>query len=109
MVRTSKTRAKTPKGRGGDRKSKVTVTLDRAKTAPSAALADLNLDQDPLLPTAQAAVAVGLTPKTLRAMRADRTGPRCLKFGNTKQGRVAYRKSDLEAWVRSRVAAIHGS
>jgi hypothetical protein len=80
----------------------------RSKASPSAALADLNLGEDTLLTTAQAAAALGLSAKTMRQLRCDKSGPRCLKFGTKKQGRVVYRKSDLEAWVRSCVA-VHGS
>lgn len=68
-------------------------------------LADLRLDNDSLLSTPQAARAVGLAPKTLRAMRCDRTGPRCIKLGGKKQSRVFYRRSDLERWVRERAAS----
>jgi hypothetical protein len=67
-------------------------------------LTDLRLDDDPLLPTPRAARAVGLAPKTLRAMRCDRTGPRCIKLGRRKQSRVFYRRSDLERWVRERAS-----
>ena len=81
----------------------------RSKTSPSAALADLNLAEDTLLTTAQVAAAVGLTPKTLRQMRCDKTGPRCLKLGTAKQARIVYRRSDLERWIRSRVADVRGS
>lgn len=67
-------------------------------------LVDLRLDEDSLLSTPRAARAVGLAPKTLRAMRCDRTGPRCIKLGGKKQSRVFYRRSDLELWVRERAA-----
>ena len=68
-------------------------------------LADLRLDDDPLLSTPRAARAVGLAQKTLRAMRCDRAGPRCIKLGGKKQSRVFYRRSDLERWVRERAAS----
>jgi predicted DNA-binding transcriptional regulator AlpA len=76
---------------------------------PAAALADLDLRHDAFLPTAQAAVVVGLSAKSLRQMRCDRTGPRCFKLGTAKQARTVYRRTDLEAWIRSRVAAVQGS
>jgi hypothetical protein len=85
------------------------ATKPRSKATPAAALADLNLGTDMLMSTAQAAAALGLTQKTLRIMRCDRTGPRCLKLGTTKQARTVYRRSDLEQWVRSRVAEVRGS
>lgn len=84
----------------------------RAKASPvtpAAALEGFNLTNDQLLTTSQAAALIALSPKSLRCMRCDRTGPRCLKLGKGRQARVAYRRSDLEAWVRSRVVAVQGS
>jgi len=75
---------------------------------PAAAVADLDLTTDSLLTTKQAAALLGLSPKSLRQMRCDSTGPRCLKLGTTKQARSLYRRSDLERWVRSRVAVVTG-
>ena len=80
-----------------------------SKAMPTTALADISLRDDFLLGTAEAARRVGLSPKTLRQMRCERTGPRCLKLGTGKQARVAYRRSDLEAWVMSQVTAVHGA
>lgn len=81
----------------------------RSQTVPpSAALAEFSLKDDVLLGTVEAATLVGLTPKTLRQMRCDRAGPTCFKLGTAKQARTVYRRSDLEAWVRSRIAAVHG-
>jgi predicted DNA-binding transcriptional regulator AlpA len=76
---------------------------------PASALADLDLRHDALLSTAQAAAVVGLSPKTMRQMKCDHAGPRSYKLGTTKQARTVYRRSDLEAWIRSRVAAVQGS
>lgn len=84
----------------------------RAKASPvtpAAALEGFSLTDDQLLSTSQAASLIALSPKSLRCMRCDRTGPRCLKLGSGKQARVCYRRSDLEAWVRSRVVAVQGS
>jgi hypothetical protein len=75
---------------------------------PTAALADLSLKDDTLLSTAEAARLVGLTPKTLRQLRCDRAGPRCLKLGTTKQARTVYRRSDLERWIRESVHVVVG-
>jgi hypothetical protein len=83
-------------------------TTTRSTRTPASALADLNLKDDTLLTTAQAAAAVGLTPKTLRQLRCDRAGPRCLKLGTTKQARTVYRRSDLEAWVRETAHVVGG-
>jgi predicted DNA-binding transcriptional regulator AlpA len=76
---------------------------------PAAALADLDLRHDALLSTAQAAAVTGMAAKSLRQLRCDREGPRCFKLGTTKQARTVYRRSDLEAWIRSRVATVQGS
>lgn len=84
----------------------------RAKASPvtpATALEGFSLTNDQLLTTSQAAALIALSPKSLRCMRCDRTGPRCLKLGSGRQARVAYRRSDLEAWVRSRVVAVQGS
>jgi len=84
----------------------------RAKASPvtpAAALEGFNLTDDQLLTTAQAAALIAMSPKSLRCMRCDRTGPRCLKLGSGKQARVSYRRSDLEAWIRARVVAVQGS
>lgn len=81
----------------------------RAKVAELAAgVADISLKDDCLMGTTPAAALVGLTPKTLRQLRCDKAGPRCYKLGAGKQARVVYRRSDLEAWVKSSIAAIHG-
>lgn len=68
---------------------------------PKAALPVLavSLKGDRLLTTREAAEVLGLSPKTLRQLRCDRQGPRCLKAGTSKQARVRYPLSDLEAWV----------
>jgi predicted DNA-binding transcriptional regulator AlpA len=79
------------------------------KATPSEALADLNLADDPLLKTAAAAALVGLSQKTLRQLRCDRAGPRYFKMGVAQQARAVYRRSDLEAWVRSQARAVGGA
>ena len=75
---------------------------------PAEAIADISLKDDCLLGTASAASLVGLTQKTMRQLRCDKAGPRCFKLGKGKQARVVYRRSDLEAWVRSEIAAVVG-
>lgn len=87
------------------------VRMGRKKDAktPAAALADLSLRDDPLLSTADAARLVGLSPKTLRQLRCDRAGPRCLKLGATKQARTFYRRSDLEQWIRRSAVVVGGT
>ena len=76
---------------------------------PAAALAGFSLKDDQLLTTGEAAALVGMSQKSMRQMRCDRTGPRCLKVGTSKQARIFYRRSDLERWVVSRVVTIQGS
>lgn len=81
----------------------------KTKVTPAEAVADLSLKDDCLLGTTEAARLVGLTPKTLRVLRCQKTGPRCMKLGTTKQARTVYRRSDLERWVRSCVVTVTGS
>jgi predicted DNA-binding transcriptional regulator AlpA len=90
-------------------KMKTPTPRKTSKATPAEAIADLSLKDDALLPTAEAARLVGLTPKTLRQLRCDRTGPRCLKLGTKKQSRTVYRRSDLERWIRSCVVTVTGS
>jgi len=80
----------------------------RQATKPGDPLADLSLRDDALLTTSQAAALVGLTPKTLRQLRCERAGPRCLKLGTKKQSRTVYRRSDLERWIRQEAHVIGG-
>lgn len=83
-------------------------TKTTATRTPAQALQDLSLRDDPLLSTADAAKRVGLAPKTLRLLRSERAGPRCLKLGTSKQSPVVYRLSDLERWVRDRAYVVGG-
>lgn len=71
----------------------------RRRRRPAPVEPSLNLDQDRLVPTAEAARVCGLSAKTLRQLRCDRKGPRCLKVGETKQSRVLYPMSALAAWM----------
>lgn len=81
-----------------------TTKTRTTKRLPTVAVEDIDLRNDCLYSTKQAAALVGLTPKTLRQFRCDRCGPRCLKLGSGKQARVCYRRSDLERWIRERLA-----
>jgi hypothetical protein len=85
----------------------ITGRKNPART-PDAALADLTLKDDQLLSTAQAAALVGLTPKTLRQFRCDRSGPQALKLGQSKQARTVYRRSELERWIRANAHVVGG-
>jgi predicted DNA-binding transcriptional regulator AlpA len=79
-----------------------------SKASPAEAVADISLKDDVILGTAAAAALVGQSQKTLRQMRCERTGPRFFKLGTEKQSRTAYRRSDLERWIRSLVVAVGG-
>lgn len=102
MTLNTKTESATPRAKQHRRRLAAKATLAEA-------VADISLKDDVLLGTTEAAALVGLSPKSLRAMRCARTGPRCLKLGATKQSRTVYRRSDLERWVRSCVVAVTGS
>jgi len=86
-----------------------TTSARKPKRTPAAALADISLKDDCLLSTAQAARLVGLSQKTLRALRCDRAGPPCLKMGTAAQARVLYRRSALEQWIRRNATPMGGA
>jgi len=46
---------------------------------------------------------LGLAPKTLRAWRCKRLGPRFLKLGPARAAPVRYRVADVQAWIAARV------
>jgi len=95
----------TPRMKTPLRKRTTTKTMT-TKTAE--AVADINLKDDVILGTAAAAALVGQSQKTLRQMRCERTGPRFFKLGVGQQARVAYKRSDLERWIRSRIVSVGG-
>jgi hypothetical protein len=84
-------------------------TTTRSTRRPASALADLTLKDDQLLTTRQAAAVVGRTPKTLRQLRCNRAGPRCLKMGTSKQARTYYRRSDLERRIAENSHVVGGA
>lgn len=86
-----------------------TTSARKPKRSPAAALADIDLRDDCLLSTAQAARLVGMSAKTLRALRCDRQGPPCLKMGTAAQARVLYRRSALEQWIRRNAVPMGGA
>ena len=89
--------------------TKTKTPARKPKRSPAAALADISLRDDCLLSTAQAARLVGLSAKTLRALRCDRQGPPCLKMGTAAQARVVYRRSALEQWVQRNATPVGGA
>jgi predicted DNA-binding transcriptional regulator AlpA len=84
------------------------VRKTKSKT-PAAAIADINLRDDCLLSTRQAASLVGLSAKTLRQLRCGRNGPQALKLGSGKQARCVYRRSDLERWISGNAHVVGGA
>jgi predicted DNA-binding transcriptional regulator AlpA len=54
---------------------------------------------DPLLTEKELSVWVGLSLPNLQRMRSNGTGPRYVQLSPR---RIAYRKSDVEAWLTSR-------
>ena len=83
-------------------------TTKGSKASPSAALADISLKDDCVVGTPEASRLTGLSQKTLRQLRCEKTGPRWFKLGDKKQSRAAYRRSDLERWLVSRVVTVGG-
>jgi len=53
--------------------------------------------ESPYLDTVQASALLHISPRTMNNQRAAGTGPRWHKAG----GRVLYKRSDLESYVRS--------
>ncbi len=50
----------------------------------------------------EAAALIGVRPQTLRIWRMKGCGPAYVRLGDTPGARVAYRLSDLKAWLDSR-------
>ena len=69
----------------------------------SDALVDFGIDSEPLLAPPDVARLLGVPTATLANWRSGRTGPAFLKVGR----HVRYRRTDLEAWIDSRVVR-HG-
>ena len=57
---------------------------------------------------AQLAEQLGVKPCTLAMWRVLGTGPKFLKFGATKQARVVYPVSEVEAWEADKLIANTG-
>jgi len=53
------------------------------------------VDERRLLTLQQTADYLQVAPRTLYRWRAERTGPRSVKFGAT----IRYRRADVEAWL----------
>ncbi len=55
-----------------------------------------------LLSSSEVADLLGLKPQTLRKWRLQGDGPRYIRLGHGKRGRVVYRLSDLRVWLEQR-------
>lgn len=55
-----------------------------------------------LLNNEATALALGISPITLRIWRCEGKGPRYIKLGDSKQASVAYDPADVEAWLEAR-------
>jgi len=56
----------------------------------------------PLLTSPETARYLGIKPQTLRKWRLTGHGPPYVRLGDSPRSRVAYKLSDLEAWVAAR-------
>jgi len=57
-----------------------------------------------LITSNQAATILGIKLQTLRAWRMKGRGPRYVRLGDNRMGRVAYRSEDVSAWIDAHVA-----
>ncbi|MBY0227597.1 MAG: helix-turn-helix domain-containing protein [Hyphomicrobium sp.] len=57
---------------------------------------------EPVLTPKQAAELLGVTPEHLQRFRSEGGGPRFVLLGKR---RIAYRPSDINSWLSSRVAS----
>lgn len=60
-------------------------------------------EYDPLDPPSLVSAWTGLSESTLARYRMRGGGPAFIKLTNNRQGVVRYRRSDVEAWIASRV------
>lgn len=61
-----------------------------------------------VLHTPEAAVYLGLAPKTLENWRVAKTGPRYARLGSVGRPRIVYRIADLDAWLDEQVISPGG-
>ena len=80
----------------------------KVKNASPVDTSAINLRDDRLVGTAEAAVLLGLSSKTLRTLRQERTGPPCFKVGPVKQSRVLYSVKSLERWIAETATLMGG-
>jgi len=58
-----------------------------------------------LISSKQAAAALGIQLQTLQCWRMQGKGPRYVRLGDNRLGRVAYRPQDVSAWIEEHLAA----
>jgi|LauGreDrversion4_2_1035121.scaffolds.fasta_scaffold24176_6 hypothetical protein len=73
--------------------------LERRLTADADARATLDAWHRDWLDRRRAAARLGITPRTLKAWQLAGRGPAPVKFGPFRQSRVAWRASDIDAFL----------
>ena len=73
--------------------------LERRLTAEADARATLDAWHRDWLDRRRAAARLGIKPRTLKAWMMSGRGPMPVKFGTCRQSRVAWRSSDIEAYL----------
>ena len=80
------------------------LKVGKGRRRPGSSIPAVDLSATRLVKTREASRIVGLSPKTLRQLRCDEQGPGYIKTGESKQARVLYPVSALEAWVAEMVS-----
>ena len=73
--------------------------LERRLTADADARATLDAWHRDWLDRRRAAARLGIKPRTLKAWMMSGRGPMPVKFGTCRQSRVAWRSSDIDAYL----------
>ena len=73
--------------------------LERRLTADDDARATLDAWHRDWLDRRRAAARLGIAERTLKAWQLARRGPAPVKFGTCRQSRVAWRSSDIDAFL----------
>lgn len=59
------------------------------------------MQDDELMTPHEAAARLKVHKETLEAWRAQRKGPKWIKLGESKRSPVRYRRSDIEAYLKT--------
>lgn len=94
----------TPKNRRLSADSLIPRQEAAAASLPKATVHDAD-GLEPLWNTATAAEFLGISVPTVQRMRSDGSGPRFVRLGRGKRSRIAYRRSDLAAWIEANTYA----